>query len=425
MSISRRYFIQASAAILASGRTINQTVLCAQEPVVSKSPNEKIGVAMIGTGGRSSAHLGQLTARSDAEVLYLCDADLNVAASKAKAVGERQGREPEIIQDFRKALEDPRIDAISTATPNHWHSLVSILAMQAGKHVYVEKPVSHNVWEGRQMVGWARALNKICQSGTQSRSSDSLQLAREFLLAGNLGKVQYAIGTCYKPRKSIGKLDRPLEIPASVDYDLWCGPAAKVDLYRPNLHYDWHWDFNTGNGDMGNQGIHQMDIARWFLNEDRLSSRVASIGGRVGYDDAGNTPNTQIVYHAFDKAPLIFETRGLPQKDLDWKTGMDNFRGSTVGVIIQCENGYMLIPDYVRAYAFSNDGEVLQEWVAQGDADKRHFDNFFEAIRSGKHTDLSADIFEGHLSSALCHTSLGRFVQADGRAPDCQRSRLR
>ena len=183
------------------------------------------------------------------------------------------------------------------------HALIAIAAAQAGKDVYVEKPASHDIWEGRQMVQAARQNNRIMQCGTQSRSSTSLKEAVAFVHGGELGKIQYALGTCYKPRPSIGKLDKPLAIPSTIDYDLWCGPAAKEDLYRPNLHYDWHWDFNTGNGDMGNQGIHQMDIARWFLGEDALAPRVISIGGRLGYEDAGNTPNTQIVYLDYPSRP--------------------------------------------------------------------------------------------------------------------------
>ena len=144
----------------------------------------------------------------------------------------------------------------------------------------------------------------------------------EYVHSGKLGKILYVIGTCYKPRQSIGKLDKPLEIPSTIDYDLWCGPAAKVDLYRPKLHYDWHWDYNTGNGDMGNQGIHQMDIARWFLGAKTLSPRVVSFGGRLGYEDAGNTANTQVVLHDYPERPLIFETRGLPKsKALNWRSG--------------------------------------------------------------------------------------------------------
>ncbi|TWT52231.1 Glucose--fructose oxidoreductase precursor [Thalassoglobus neptunius] len=397
MSLTRRYFLKSAAAASAAVAT-TQSLEAYQQPR-SSSPNEKIGVAVIGAGGRGSSHLGAFSGGADSEVLYICDVDTN-AGRKIKGVEEKQGRAPQFLQDFRKVLDDPNVDAISTATPNHWHALVSILAMQAGKHVYVEKPVSHNVWEGRQAVKWSRELNKICQCGTQSRSSPSLKSAVEYVRSGKLGPIQYAIGTCYKPRKSIGKLDQPLQIPDSIDYDMWCGPAEMVDLYRPRLHYDWHWDFNTGNGDMGNQGIHQMDIARWFLGEDKLSPRVMSIGGRVGYDDAGDTPNTQIVYHDFEAAPLIFETRGLPKKDLDWKNGMDEYRGSRIGVIVQCENGYVVIPSYTKAEAFDNDGNSLQAWSGGGD----HFQNFLDAVRSGDRNDLNADILEGHLSSALCHT---------------------
>ena len=166
------------------------------------------------------------------------------------------------------------------------------------------------------------------------------------------------------------------------------------------MHYDWHWDWNTGNGDMGNQGIHQMDIARWFLGEMQVSPRVASVGGRLGYSDAGNTPNSQIVFHAYEKAPLIFETRGLPKSGLDYETGMDNYRGSRVGVIVQCEQGYVVIPSYSGCKAYDNDGNEVNAWSGGGD----HYANFVQAVRSRKHEDLNADILDGHLSSALCHT---------------------
>jgi predicted dehydrogenase len=281
---------------------------------------------------------------------------------------------------------------------------MGILAAQAGKHVYVEKPVSHHVWEGRQLVNAARKHNVVIQTGTQSRSSPSLKDAVEFVRSGKLGKIQYAIGTCYKPRQSIGKLTEPLVIPASVDYNLWCGPAAMVDLYRPKLHYDWHWDFNTGNGDMGNQGIHQMDIARWFTGHGTISPRVISVGGRLGYDDAGNTPNTQTVLHAYPEAPIIFETRGLPKakeyQERGWGGNMDEYRGSRVGVIVQCEQGYVVIPSYTEAIAYDPDGNQIEHWEGGGN----HYENFLEAIRDNNPAHLNAEVLEGHLSSALCHT---------------------
>ncbi len=398
MSLTRRYFLKSAAASAVATQFLQNTVLAQ-----SKSPNEKIGVAVIGAGGRGNEHLSAFSGRSDAEILYICDVDSKTGGGKVNGVEKKQGRAPKFVQDFRLALEDPSVDVISTATPNHWHSLVSILAIQAGKHVYTEKPVSHNVWEGRQMVNWARKENKIVQCGTQSRSSPSLAEGVKYIQDGNLGKIQFAIGTCYKPRKSIGKLDQPLQIPDYIDYDMWCGPAEKRDLYRPKLHYDWHWDFNTGNGDMGNQGIHQMDIARWFLGEMELSPKVMSVGGRVGYEDAGDTPNTQIVYHGYEKAPLIFETRGLPKSkeaQKEWGDSMDTYRGSRIGVIVQCENGYVVIPSYSACKAFDNDGKELESWNGGGD----HFGNFLDACRSGNPEDLNADILDGHLSSALCHT---------------------
>jgi hypothetical protein len=223
---------------------------------------------------------------------------------------------------------------------------------------------------------------------------------------GKLGKIKYVVGTCYKPRPSIGKLDQPLVIPASVDYDLWCGPAAKVDLYRPKLHYDWHWDFNTGCGDIGNQGIHQMDIARWFLGEPALAPRVISIGGRFGYEDAGNTANTQVVLYEYPAAPLLFETRGLPkskaaqQDQKTWEASMDRFMESRIGVVVQCEDGHAYsAPEYDKAQAFGPDGQEIAHWNGGGD----HFQNFLDAVRSGRREDLHADVLEGHVSSALCH----------------------
>jgi hypothetical protein len=259
------------------------------------------------------------------------------------------------------------------------------------------------------------------QCGTQSRSSSSLRDAVAFVANGELGKIRYAIGTCYKPRPSIGKLDKPLEIPSDVDYDLWCGPAAKKQLYRQRLHYDWHWDTNTGNGDMGNQGIHQMDIARWFLGESQLAPRAMSIGGRLGYKDAGNTPNTQVVYFDFPNAPLIFETRGLPHaaaKEGERWPPMDRFRGSQIGVIVQCERGHILVPNYTSATAYDRNGERIKHWEIHDDSLGNHIRNFLSAVAANDGSRLNADIHEGHLSSSLCHLGaishqLGKRASAD------------
>jgi predicted dehydrogenase len=365
--------------------------------------NSQIRMAVVGFNSRGKEHIEGF----NEQLIALCDCDSSVLGRGAEEFERKYGRKLDKISDFRRLLDRKDIDAISIATPNHLHSLIAILATQAGKDVYVEKPISHGVWEGRQLAKASDRYQRIVQCGTQSRSHNALREAVDYVHSGQLGRILYVVGTCYKPRPSIGKLNKPLVIPKEVDYDLWCGPAAKVDLYRPHLHYDWHWDYNTGNGDMGNQGIHQMDIARWFLGEPALSPRVLSFGGRLGYDDAGNTANTQVVLHDYPKAPLIFETRGLPkskaaQQSKDtWERSMDNFRGSQVGVFVQCEHGSVLSTShYGLCQAFGPDGEEIKRWTGEGN----HFANFLDAVRSRKRSDLHADVVEGHISSALCHT---------------------
>jgi len=389
---SRRVFLQ---------QAVGAAAACAALPRFARADvNSQIRVAVVGFNGRGKDHIGGFRDN----LVALCDCDESVLGTAAEKFEKDYGRKLDKIRDFRQLLDREDIDAISIATPNHTHALIAILACQAGKDVYCEKPVSHNVWEGRQIVNAAKGYNRIAQCGTQARSHRSIQQAVDYVRSGKLGRIQYIIGTCYKARPGIGKLDRRLTIPKSVDYDLWCGPAAKVDLYRSRLHYDWHWDYNTGNGDMGNQGIHQMDIARWFLGESAVSPRVVSIGGRLGYEDAGNTANTQVVLHDYPDAPIIFETRGLPKSkeaQADWAASMENYRGSSIGVVVQCEHGYVLsTSQYDLVEAFNSDGHMIESWHGGGD----HFTNFLNAVHSRKSSDLNAPILEGHVSSALCHT---------------------
>lgn len=385
-----------------------------------KSANEDVRLAVIGFGGRGKDHLGGLSKLPGVRIAGLCDVDEAILKAEAE---KRPGTETHT--DLRRLLESKNIDAVSIATPNHWHALAAIWAIQAGKDVYLEKPVSHNVWEGRKIVEAARKYGKIVQTGTQSRSSFAIRQAVEWVQKGNLGKILVSRGLCYKPRRSIGKVDGPQPIPAGLDYDLWCGPALKLPLMRKRLHYDWHWDFNTGNGDLGNQGIHQMDIARWFLGEHELSPRVMSIGGRLGYIDDGNTPNTQVVWHGYSKAPLIFEVRGLPrsqaqQNDKDWNSSMDKFLGGSVAVIVHCEGGHVLVPNYSSAIAFDNEGKQIQKW----DGAEDHYGNFLKAVRSRDPKDLNADILEGHLSSALCHTGNVSYRLGKEGSPDAIREQI-
>ncbi len=365
-----------------------------------KSPSDTMNVAVIGFGGRGGSHIsGYNKLKNDGiRVAALCDVDSKVLAKGVDAY-EKDKQKVTGYTDLRKLLENKDIDAVSIATPNHWHALATIWAVQAGKDVYVEKPVSHCVWEGRQMVNAARKYGKIVQTGTQSRSSrKGIAAAVKWVQDGNLGKTLLSRGLCYKRRGSIGKSEGEQPVPDTVEFDLWCGPGPKKPLTRKKLHYDWHWTYAYGNGDLGNQGIHQMDIARWFLGENALSPSVWSVGGRLGYEDDGETANTQIIYHGYEKAPLIFEVRGLTQaKDAK---DMDKYKGAGVGVIVECEGGYVVVPNYNGAIAYDKSGKEIQKFEGTED----HFKNFTDACRSRRVDDLHADILEGHLSSALCHT---------------------
>ena len=388
---TRREFLEdsmfAAAGAVAIGSVGN--VLAADEPQ-TKSPNERLNVAVVGVKGRGGTHIGAFAGRKDTVITHICDADSAIGQSRAKEVAKRQGDvEPKFVEDIRAVCDDPSIDIVSIATPNHWHALGAIWAIQAGKDVYVEKPVSHNVSEGRRIVEAARKYNKICQTGTQSRSNPGMIEAIKFVQSGEIGKCTLARGLCYKPRGSIGARGK-YEPPKSVNYDLWTGPAAMQPLTRPQLHYDWHWQWPYGNGDLGNQGIHQMDLARWGLGKTGLSKGVISYGGRFGYEDAGDTANTQVVVHDYDDKSLVFEVRGL-------KT--DSYKGSKIGVIFDCEDGYVVMTSYHSGAAFDNEGKKIRDF--SGGAD--HFANFLTAVRSRKHEDLNADIEEGHYSSALCH----------------------
>jgi predicted dehydrogenase len=387
--ISRRTFLQSTALTTAglslSARAWSQVA----------GANEAIRVAVIGFRGQGGSHLGTLLKAKGVRVTALCDCDKDVLEGGAKRVGP----DVEAYTDIRKLLESRNVDAVSIATPNHWHALGTIWAIQAGKDVYVEKPVSHNVSEGRRMVEFARKHGKIVQTGTQSRSSRSgIAEAVAWVKAGNLGKIKVSRGLCYKRRDSIGKVDGPQPIPPNIDYDLWCGPAAKLPLMRKRLHYDWHWVWNTGNGDLGNQGIHEMDVARWFLGVMELSPRIFAVGGRLGYVDDGETPNTMVIYHDYPGAPLIFEVRGLPEKT--GSKNMDKYKGAGIGIVIECEGGHVTVPSYSSATAYDKEGKVIKEWKGGSG----HHENWLKAVRSRKHEDLHADILEGHLSSALCHT---------------------
>src|SRR5438445_5990258 len=283
--ISRRSFLATSAAVGAT--TLFSTKLRAI------GANDDVRVAVIGLNGRGQNHMDAFPQVAGTRLVALCDADDNVLR-KAVQKAEQRNQKVDCYKDIRKLLENKDIDAIAIATPNHWHALMAVWGCQAGKDVYVEKPCSHEVWEGRKIVEASEKYNRIVQIGTQRRSDLEYREAIKWIRDGNIGKILYARGLCYKPRPSIGKVSGPQPIPPGVDYDLWCGPAPMEPLMRKNLHYDWHWVWPTGCGDIGNQGVHEMDQCRWAINQDTLPEHVFSFGGRFGYDDDATTPNTLV-----------------------------------------------------------------------------------------------------------------------------------
>jgi predicted dehydrogenase len=388
---TRRDFLEHSLFAAAVAATAGAPAVArAEDKPGSKSPHDRLRVACVGVNGRGRDHMGGFGRRSDCEVAAIVDVDDAVSHRAQEAVKKQTGREPAVYRDIRKMLEDKSIDIVSIATPNHWHALAAIWAVQAGKDVYVEKPVSHNVSEGRRIVQAARKHQRIVQAGTQSRTNPGMKAAIDFVRNGKIGEVKLARGLCYKRRGSIGpKGDYP--VPTTVDYNLWLGPAPEKKLTRKSLHYDWHWMWDYGNGDLGNQGIHQMDIARWGLGVDDIGTSVVSYGGRLGYEDAGETANTQVSIHQYPGGKrLVFEVRGLPTPPL---------QGASVGVIFYGTEGYVVLPKYDSGAAFDLKGNQITAF--KGGAS--HYENFIKAVRSRQHGELNADILEGHLSSALCH----------------------
>jgi predicted dehydrogenase len=406
--MNRRRFLKTSGAGVAG-------VLAARPLFANAASNNPIGansdirVGVIGFRSHGRSHIRAYQSMSGVRLAGLCDVDEEVLQRQVRAL-DKDGIKVKGYRDLRALLDNPDIDAVSIATPNHWHALATVWACQAGKHVCVEKPVSHSIWEGRKMVEAARKHGRMVQADLDRRSHPELDEAFAYLQSGELGKIGYARAWDYKRRKSIGKIVGPQDIPGHIDYNLWTGPAAMRPLLRENLHYDWHWQWATGNGEIGNNGPHQLDQVRWALGKGGLPKTVASFGGRFGYVDDGQTPNTQVALYDYDGIPVIYEARGLPESaDSD---NMDGFVGETVtgnrvthphnrpspndSFAIFCEGGY-----YHDGVIYDNDGKEIKRFAEP--SAKGPQANFVAALRSGKREDLKTDILEGHLSTCLCH----------------------
>jgi predicted dehydrogenase len=402
--MNRRYFLMGSTAALAS-----QTVRA------QKSPNDTVRVAVVGCGGRGMSHVGAWTSQPNVELAGLVDVD---DSHSERYIGnlQRQNKKPvPTFRDIRKVLDDKNIDAVSIASPNHWHTLQTIWACQAGKDVYVEKPCSHNVFESRQIVAAARKYDRIVQQGSQSRSSPALQEAVQKMRNGEFGEIYMARGLCFKSRNTIGKT--PVEkVPLGVDYDMWTGPAPLRPFTKNRFHYNWHWFWDTGNGDLGNQGIHEVDIARWGLGVTH-PTKVSSVGGKFMFDDDQETPNTQTSSFEFvvngKPKMMTFEVRHWYSNH---EAGIGGDRaGNTIGNTFYGSDGYLVIDGYNKYYSFmGRDGKPGPQRIERD----RHFENFITAVRSRKKEDLTAEIEEGAMSCVLVHLAnvsyrLGRTLHWD------------
>jgi predicted dehydrogenase len=393
-----------------------------------KGANDRVNVAVIGINGQGQAHIQSYSRLENVKVAALCDVDSNLFAGQIKTHFTGKGLDkPKIYNDLRKLFADKDIDAVSIVTPNHWHALASIWALQAGKHVSVEKPCCYNFYEGRKLVEAAEKYKLIVQDGAEQRSNPCAKSMAEFLHRGKLGEVYMAKGLCYKWRDTIGKKpDEP--VPAGVDYDLWLGPAPKRPFSKNRFHYNWHWNWDYGNGDMGNQGVHEMDIARWGLNV-KLPTKISAIGGHFMFDDDQNTPNDLIAVFEFpntagsgDKKKILqFEVRhwitnreGIksesPSGDNTYMVSADN----TVGNLFFGSKGFMTKNVNEWQVFYGKERTTGETGSGLGD----HYADFINAIRANDQKLAQGDIRDGFYSCAVMHLGnisyrLGRTLEFD------------
>jgi len=384
--------------------------------------NDRVRVAVVGIRGHGfGSHIRSYPLLGNVEVAALCDVDENLFPERLKWFEKNNKPIPKTYVDIRKLLEDKSIDAISVATPNHWHALAGVWACQAGKHAHIEKPFTHNVFEGQKLIEAARRYKCIVHHGTESRSSEAYQQAVEFLRKGGLGEVYMAKGMCYKWRNTI-KHTPEGPVPPGVHYDLWLGPAPKRPFSRNRFHYNWHWHWDYGNGDIGNQGIHEMDKARWGLGVT-LPTKVMSMGGHFMFDDDQETANAQIAVFEFpnpkgggDKKKILqFEVR-------HWITNYEGSfagpPGNNIGNIFYGSEGYMVMYGGQWKTYMGKKREPGPSGKESKNTNLLHYQNFIDAIRANDPSILKGNVEEGHYSCALVHLAntsyrLGRSLNFD------------
>jgi predicted dehydrogenase len=378
-----------------------------------KGPNDRLRIAVLGVNGRGKSHIEEimkLSETANVEVAVLCDPDMNVLQQRAADFEKQYGKKVLIEQDFRKTLDDKTIDAVTLATPNHWHALQVIWACQAGKDVYVEKPATHNIYEGKKMIEAAYKYNRIVQHGVQLRSSVAIREAIQHLKDGLIGRVYMSRGLVYRWRPDIG--DKGIsQTPAGLDYDLWCGPAPMRPFTRNLVHYNWHWHWNYGNGDVGNQGIHETDLCMWGLGVDSLPERITSMGGKFLFDDCKEVPEIQssIYHYPKEKKIIQFEVR-------NWCTNLED--GAGVGNIFYGDKGYLVVKGYGTYESYLGEKREKGPARSEGGELTLHFKNWIDAIRARDMSIQNAPVQTGHLASSLAHLGnisyrLGRQLEFD------------
>jgi len=391
---TRRRFLQTTAAASAAFSTFTIAGTKASGKVIGANDTIRIGVA--GIHGRGGSHIGSFAGMDKVQVTHLIDPDSRLFEGRKRQVKSKGGNTPKCVQDIRKALEDDNLDAVSVATCNHWHSLITVWACQAGKDVYVEKPISHNVFEGRQCVEAAKKYGRVVQHGTQRRSSGGIARQMAAIQSGKYGKLLVSKGYCCKPRWSIGHRETG-NPPSDLDFNIWLGPAPDQPYHGNLVHYNWHWFWDTGNGDIGNQGVHEMDIARWAIKDSTLPKSVWSLGGRFipgekDLQDQGQTPNMQMAVFDYGDTLLLFEVRGLVGKKGAPGRKVTNEFYTSEGVI---RGGKFTPHKGGKTY----DVEVPEVNVTGGGT----FGSFITAMRTRKPEDNNADAETAHYSAALCH----------------------
>jgi predicted dehydrogenase len=419
--LNRRNFISSGTAGMAALGAIS--TLTSSERVLGA--NNRVRVAICGVHGRGNDHLQNYAKLQNVEIAALCDIDESVLARRVAQMDKMALAKPATYVDIRKLLEDKSIDAISIATPNHWHSLMGIWACEAGKDVYIEKPCSHNLWEGGQLVKASQRYNRIVQHGTQIRSATAAREMVQKLHGGAIGETYMARGLCYKWRDTIGR-EAVQAVPAGVNYDLWTGPAPVRPFTKNRFHYNWHWNWTYGNGDLGNQGVHQVDVARWGMGLG-FPNKVSAMGGHFMFDDDQQTPNDLNCTFEFNlpdgkRRMITFEVRhwitnheaeigtqalGTPEpKRAAGQAKLGPLSGShnTVGNVFYGSNGYLSTGDEdATTYAVWLGRDQEPQAPVQGGSERAHFQNFIDCVVSRNKADLHAPIEEGHISCSLVH----------------------